>query len=141
MSVKRKKWKPPMKRSNVVICGLIGLVGAILLTAGCLAVMNQGSIPALLTGFTLVWGMFLFLAVFSVAEIPLMLLAMRRIAASANRRATYVALLTVTGYTFFAAVYAAPFILLTGYVWAGAALAGLSLARFISVLAFLPTEK
>ncbi len=130
-----------MKRNSVVICGLIGLTGAILLTAGCLAVMSQGWLPALLTGFTLVWGLFLFLAVFSVAEIPLMLLALRRIAASPNYRAKYVALLTVTGYTFFAAVYAAPFILLTGYLGAGAALAGLSLARFISIHAFLPTEK
>jgi hypothetical protein len=130
-----------MKRNSVVICGIIGLAGAVLLTAACLVVMNQGWLPALLTGFTLVWGLFLFLAAFSVAEIPLMLLAMRRMAASPHPRTKYVVLLTVVGYTFFAAAYAAPFILLTGYLWTGAALAGLSLARFISVLAFLPTEK
>jgi hypothetical protein len=103
--------------------------------------MNRGWIPALLTGPVIAWSMFLFLAVFSVAEIPLMIFTMRRMAANANPRSKYVVLITVTGYTFFGAVYAAPFILLTGYLWSGVALAGLSLARFISALTFLPTEK
>ena len=74
-------------------------------------------------------------------EIPIMIFGMRRIATSANPKAKYVALLTNTGYTFFAAVYATPFILLTGYLWSGVAMASLSLARFISAVIFLPTEK
>jgi hypothetical protein len=130
-----------MKRNSVVITGLIGLIGAVILTALCLYTMAQGWISALLTNPTYVWGLFLFLAVFSVAEIPIMIFGMRRIATSANPKAKYVALLTNTGYTFFAAVYATPFILLTGYLWSGAAMASLSLARFISAVIFLPTEK
>jgi hypothetical protein len=130
-----------MKRNSVVITGLIGLAGAVILTALCLYTMTRGWISALLTNPTHVWGLFLFLAVFSVAEIPIMIFGMRRIATSANPRAKYVALLTNTGYTFFAAVYATPFILLTGYLWSGVAMASLSLARFISAVIFLPTEK
>lgn len=129
-----------MKRSRVVLTGSIGLIGAVILTAFCLLVMARAWIPALLTGPYLVWGMFLFLAAFSVAEIPMMIFAMRRMVASANPRATFLVLLTTAAYTFFASVYAAPFILLTGQLWAGAALAGLSLARFVAATAFLPTE-
>jgi hypothetical protein len=130
-----------MKRNSVVITGLIGLIGAVILTAFCLYTMAQGWIPKLLTDETYVWGLFLFLAVFSVAEIPIMIFAIRRIAASANPKAKYVALITNTGYTFFAAVYATPFILLTGYLWTGVAMASLSVARFISAIIFLPSEK
>ncbi|MBN1991306.1 MAG: hypothetical protein JW953_01275 [Anaerolineae bacterium] len=128
-----------MTRASIVLTGLIGLIGAVILTAFCVLVMAQAWIPALLTSPLIVWVLFLFLAVFSVAEIPIMIFGIRRIAASANPRAKYVALLTNTGYNFFAAVYAAPFILLTGNLWAGAALAALSLARFVSALIFLPS--
>jgi hypothetical protein len=130
-----------MKRNSVVLTGLIGFIAAVILTAFCLYTMAQEWIPVILTNPTYVWVLFLFLAVFSVAEIPLMIFGIRRIAASANPKAKYVALLTNTGYTFFAAVYATPFILLTGYLWTGAAMASLSLARFVSAVIFLPTEK
>jgi hypothetical protein len=130
-----------MKRNSVIITGSIGLAGAIMLTALCLFIMARGWIPALLTNPTYVWGLFLFLAAFSVAEIPMMIFGMRRIAAGTNSKAKYLALLTNTGYTFFAAVYATPFILLTGYLWAGATMAALSVARFISAIIFLPDEK
>jgi hypothetical protein len=130
-----------MKRNSIVLTGLIGLFGAVVLTVFCLYIMAQGWIPTLLTNPTHVWGLFLFLAAFSVAEIPIMIFGIRRIAASANPKAKYVALLTTTGYTFFAAVYATPFILLTGYLWSGVAMAALSVARFISAVIFLPSEK
>jgi hypothetical protein len=80
----------------------------------------------------------LFLLVFSVAEIPVMIVAIRRMAASTNPRAKYVALLVNFGYIFFGAVYAVPFILLTGWLELGTALASLSLVRFISALIYLP---
>ncbi|MBN1219283.1 MAG: hypothetical protein JXM69_10175 [Anaerolineae bacterium] len=128
-----------MSRPNIVLTGLVGLVGSVLFTAFCILVIVQGWIPIILTSPLVGWGVFLFLAIFSVAEIPVMIFGMRRIAASANPRAKYVALLTNVGFTFFASVYAAPFILLTGNVWAGAALAALSLARFIAAVVFLPT--
>jgi hypothetical protein len=130
-----------MRRNSVVLTSLIGLIGAVILTALCLYTVTRGLIPTFLTNPTYVWGLFLFLAVFSVAEIPLMIFAIRRIAASTNPKAKFVALLTNIGYTFFAAVYATPFILLTGYLWSGAAMAGLSVARFISAVIFLPNEE
>jgi hypothetical protein len=129
-----------MTRINVVLTGLLGLIGAVIFTAFCILVMVQGWIPAILDSYPLmVWGLFLFLAVFSVAEIPVMIFGMRRMAASTHPRAKLIALVTNIGFTFFAAVYAAPFILLTGYLWAGVALAALSLARYVSAIIFLPT--
>jgi hypothetical protein len=131
-----------MKRSSIILTGLIGLIGAFILTAFCLLVMTRGWIPAILSSNSrLVWGLFLFLAFFSVVEIPVMIFGMRRLAASPNPRSTYVVLLTNAGYSFFAAVYAAPFILLTGYLRAGIALATLSVVRLISAIIFLPTEE
>jgi hypothetical protein len=129
-----------MSRRNVVLSGLAGLVGAILLTALCLLVVTQGWLPPLLTAMLQVWGTFFFLLFFSLIEIPMMVIAIRRLAASPNPKAKYVTLLTVTGYTCFAAVYAAPFILLTGHLWAGVALAGLAVIRFGSVILLIPKE-
>ena len=82
-----------------------------------------------------------FLLLFSVVEIPVMIYSMRRIAASPNPKAMYAALITNAGYTFFAAVYAAPFILLAGQstveLTAGAMMGALSFVRFISSMVFL----
>ena len=118
--------------------GLAGLIGAAGLTTLCLFIMAQGWLPRLVSRPIFVWGIFLFLAFFSIVEIPLMIYAIRRLAVGANPRARYIALLTNTGYVFFAAVYAAPFILLTSEVWLGAALATLSLVRLIAAIIYLP---
>jgi hypothetical protein len=96
------------------------------------------TIPALVTSPVYVWVLWLFLLGFSIAEIPIMIFGIRRIAASANPRAKYVALLLNSGYPFFGAVYAAPFILLTGRLGLGMALAALSFVRFASAVIFLP---
>jgi hypothetical protein len=89
-----------------------------------------------------VWGLFLFLIFFSLAEIPVMIFGMRRMAASLNPKAKYVVLITNAGYTFFASVYAAPFILLAGKstfeLAAGALMSALGLARFITTILFIP---
>ena len=73
-----------------------------------------------------------------MAEIPVMVFAIRRIAASDNPKAKYMALLANVGYTFFGAVYAAPFILLTGRLGLGTAMAALCFARFLSAVIFIP---
>lgn len=127
-----------MSRSNAILTGSLGLMGAIILTASCLFVMAQGWIPALISRPTYVWGLCLFLTFFSVAEIPFMIFGIRRIGASPNPRAKYIAMLTNTGYAFFGAVYAAPFILLTGWSGLGTAMAALSLVRFFTAIIFLP---
>lgn len=130
-----------MTRNSIILSGLAGVVGAMLLTGFCLLVMSSGYIPALLTQPVVVWTMFLFLLFFSVAEIPVMVFGISRIAESANPKAIYMALFTNAGFTFFAAVYAAPFILLTGgstlILIAGTLLAMLSLARFIVAVLYL----
>ena len=127
-----------MSRASVVVTGLIGLFGAVMLIALCLFIMVQAWLPALINRPVFVWGFFLFLIFFSLAEIPLMIFGIRRVAVSANPKAKYVALLTNVGYVFFGAVYAAPFILLTGQVIPGTVLAALSLVRYIAAVIFLP---
>lgn len=127
-----------MSRPSIIITGAIGLIAAVMLTAFCLFIMKQAWLPTLVERPVYVWGLFLFLTFFSIAEIPVMIFGIRRIAASVNPKAKYVALLTNAGYTFFAAVYAAPFILLTGWLGLGIALAALSLVRFISTIIYLP---
>lgn len=127
-----------MSRLSITLTGLIGLIGAVILTALCLFIMIRGWIPPLVTHTVYVWALFLFLIFFSIAEIPMMIFSIRRIAASANPKAKYLVLLINTGYAFFGAVYAAPFILLTGRLGLGAAMAALSLVRFISAIIFLP---
>ena len=127
-----------MSRLSVVLTGLIGLVGAALLTTLCLFLMAPGWLPVLVIRPIFVWGILLFLTFFSIVEIPVMIVGIQRIAASTNPKAKFVALLTNAGYVFFAAMYAAPFILLTGKLWLGAALAALSLLRFVIAVIFLP---
>lgn len=134
-----------MTRSSVILTGLVGLVGAIILTAICLLVMMWGWVSPLLGRPTYVWGLFLFLLFFSVAEIPVMIFGMRRMLESVNPKAQYVALFTNAGYTFFASVYAAPFILLAGQsaleLASGALLGSLCFVRFISSVILLPNAK
>lgn len=127
-----------MSRNSLILTGIIGLTGAVIVTALCFVVMVWELIPVLLTRSIYVWAIFLFLLIFSVSEIPVMIIGIRRIAASANPRAKYVALLLNCGYVFFGAVYAVPFILLTGRLGLGTALALLSVVRFITVIIYLP---
>ena len=133
-----------MTRTSVILTGLIGVVSALLLTGLCLAVMAGGYIPVILVRPLFVWGLFLFLLFFSVVEIPVMVMGMRRIAESDNPKARYLALVTNAGFTFFAAVYAAPFILLAGQstltLTAGALLGLLCIVRFITAVIFLSND-
>ncbi len=131
-----------MTRNRVILTGLTGVVGAILLTAFCLFLVVAEIIPVLFTQPFIVWGLFLFLLFFSVIEIPMMIMGLQRIGESPNPKAHYVVLFTVVGFTFFAGVYAAPFILLAGHstltLVAGTALGLLSLVRFIAAVAYIP---
>ncbi len=131
----------PMSRLNIIITGLIGVFCAVLLTIFCILAVLQEWFPIFLSSGLYVWGFFLFLAFFSVVEIPVMIFGMRNIATNDNPKAAYIVLFTNAVYTLFAAVYAAPFILLTGGIWAGSALASLTLARFASSVFFLPYDQ
>lgn len=126
-----------MSRNSLILTGLVGLIAAVLVTALCFVVMLWEWVPVLVIGAIYGWVIFLFLLVFSVTEIPVMIVGMRRIAASANPKARYLVLLLNCGYVFFGAVYAVPYILLTGGLVLGALLASLSLVRFITSLIYL----
>lgn len=129
-----------MTRISIALTGLVGLIGAVIVTGFCMYIVTQAWYPIIITSSWIVLTLFLFLALFSVAEIPVMIYGLRTLAVSGKPRTNTIVLITTAGYTFFAAVYAAPFILLTGNLWAGAALAGLSLVRFISAVTFLPPK-
>ena len=129
-----------MSRSSIVLTGLIGLIGAGLLTAVSILLVLRVWLPVLLTRPLYVWGLFVFLLLFSLAEIPVMILGIRHIAGSVNPKAKYVVLLVNTSYPLFAAVYAVPFILLTGKLIPGVALAALGLLRFVTAIIFLPNK-
>lgn len=129
-----------MSRNSIILSGLIGLVGAVIFTALCLFIMVSDWMPVLITNDIYVLAIFLFLLVFSILEIPVMIFGIRRIANSVNPKAKYMAFLVNAGYSFFAAVYAAPVILLTGRLGLGTGLAALSFARLISAIIFLPGD-
>lgn len=111
------------------------------MTALCLFFVTQSWAPTLIVQASYSWALFAFLAFFSIVEIPVMIFGIRRIATSVNPKAKYVALLTNAGYVFFGAVYAVPFILLTGRMGLGTALAAFSLIRFVTAIAFLPSTQ
>jgi hypothetical protein len=130
-----------MTRSSVLGTGLLGLGGAVFATALCLFAVSQNWLPLLVSNPYLVWSLFAFLAIFSLAEIPLMIFGIKRMARSVDPRGIYVALATNVIYVLFGAVYALPFILLTGRLADGLALAALAIVRFISAMVYLPHEK
>ncbi len=127
-----------MSWNRIILTGLVGLVGAVILTALCLLMMVWKTIPVLVTNPDLCLGSLSVSASFLRSRNSHHDFWIRRIAASANPRAKYVALLINSGYPFFGAVYAAPFILLTGRLGLGTALAALSFIRFVSAIIFLP---
>lgn len=126
-----------MNQPSFILTYLIGLVGAILLTAICLMVMVTEYIPLLLVNPMIIGGLFAFLFGLSVAEIPVMVFGLRAMSHSSNPNAKYALWFTQAAYPFFAGVYAGVFILLTGYLSLGTLLGALSILRFISAMLFL----
>jgi hypothetical protein len=121
-------------RSQLALSGLAGVAGGVVLTGGAIFLVRGVGLRPPVTGLW-TWALLGFLLLFSLAEIPLMLFGMRHMVGSASgaRPAT----LTNAAFTFFAAVYAAPFLLLTGRIGIGIVLAGLCLVRFLSALWFV----
>lgn len=111
------------------------MVGGAVLTGSAVFLSRWAGLTPLVTGLP-IWLLLAFLLLFSLGEIPVMILAMRYLIGSPFGRR--LAALTNAAFTFFAAVYALPFILLTGRVAVGVALAGLSLVRLAAALWFLP---
>ena len=122
-------------RSQLAISGGVGMVGGAVLMGGALFLLRRTDLAPLVSGLG-IWVLLVFLLVFSVAEIPMMITGMRHMVGAAS--GAWLVTLTNVAFTFFAAMYAAPFLLLTGWVSVGFALASLSLVRFGGALWFVP---
>lgn len=123
-------------RSQLALSGGLGVVGGAALMGGAFFLWQRmGLISPLVTGWA-TWLLLGFLLTFSLAEIPVMIFGMRQMGSSAS--GGRLAVVTNAAFTFFAAVYAVPFLLLTGRVGIGVALAALSLVRFAGALWFVP---
>jgi len=124
-------------RSQLALSGLAGIAGGAALMGGALFVSQRSGLPPLVTGRATL-ALLGFVLFFSLGEIPLMIYALRRLAGSVGGARP--AVLTNAAFTFFGAVYAAPFLLLTGQVDVSLALAGLCLVRLAGALWFGPSE-
>lgn len=123
-------------RRNLWWTGLAGLIVSLGTAAIGAWLAVSGTIPALLThpGITLL--LVLVFGGFSLAEIPMMVFALRRLLI--ERRGNRGVVLALNAlYVFFAAVYGLPVLLLTGSVGWGLALCGLSAVRLATSLLFL----
>jgi len=121
-------------RSQLALSGLVGVGGGGALIAGALYLARRSGLAPLVTG-PAAWALLGLLLCFSLAEIPLMIFGLRQMAAGPS--GTRLAVLTNAAFTFFAAVYAVPFLLLTGRVGISLALTSLCLVRFAGAVWFV----
>ena len=123
-------------RRNLILSGLGGLLASGLLAAGAAWLVVGGTVQpplpyrALVLLFTFIFG------AFSLAEVPLMVFGMRRLLVERRKNRRFVLGLNAF-YVFFAAVYGAPVLLLTGDLGWGLALCGLSIVRLLASLLYL----
>lgn len=123
-------------RRNLILAGVAGL-----LASACLVAVSLWLVTSRIVNPPFPYGLVeLLLAIvlggFSIAEIPIMVFAMRRLMAGSTGNEGIATLLNGL-YVFFAAVYAVPVGLLTGNVVFTLALSALSIVRFASSLAFV----
>jgi hypothetical protein len=117
--------------------GLAGLAGGAALTILAVWAATSNVLPRIVPPGAASWALLGLALLFSLAELPLMVFALRRMAGHVPQR---LLVLTMAVFVFFAAFYAAPFTLLTGLVLPGVALAGLCLVRLACVLIFVPEQ-
>jgi hypothetical protein len=123
-------------RAGVLLSGAAGLVAAALLAGAAAWLVGSGRLkpllplPAIAILFAVVFG------AISLAEIPIMVFAMRRLAVERPENRPVVLGLNAL-YVSFAAVYALPLFLLCGHVVLGWVLSGLAALRLASSLLFV----
>ncbi len=123
-------------RRNLWLTGLGGLLACALLAAVSVGLVQSGAIRPLLPYPTVAALTALTLGLFSLAEIPMMVFAMRRLLIErADNQAAVLGLNLI--YVAFAGVYGAPVILLTGAVGWGTALCALGIVRLGTSLVFV----
>jgi hypothetical protein len=123
-------------RRRFLISGLGGLVACAVVAAIAAWLVQGGVIKALLPFPAIILLLVVILGGLSVAEIPIMVFAMRRLLVERPGNHGFVLGLN-TLYVFFAAVYGTPVILLTGSLVWGLALCGLSIVRLAASLVFV----
>jgi hypothetical protein len=123
-------------RRYLVLSGMGGLLACLLLAGATTAMVTLGVLKPPLPHRMVAPLLTLVLGGFSLAEIPLMILIMRRLSAERADNLHVVGALNAL-YVFFAAVYGVPVSLLTGSVSWGHVLCALSIVRLVSSLAFI----
>jgi hypothetical protein len=131
-------------RRNLVWSGLAGLLACGLLALLAVWLAKDGVIKALLPYPAIILLLVLVFGAFSVAEIPMMVFAMRRLlverraSVSHKRRGNEGFVLGMNAlFVFFAAVYGAPVLVLTGSLGWGLALCALGIVRLAASLIFV----
>ena len=123
-------------RRNLILAGVTGLLASLLLAAISTWVVTSRILVPPLPYRPVTLLLAILLGGFSIAEIPVMIFAMRRLTAERPDNHRVVAGLNAL-YVFFAAVYGVPVTLLTGSVGWGLALCALGVVRFVTSLAFV----
>ena len=123
-------------RRNLILAGIAGL-----LASACLVGISSWLVISGVVQPPFPFGLVelllaLVLGGFSVAEIPVMIFAMRRLLTGRSTDESIATWLNGL-YVFFAAIYGVPVSLLTGNVEYTLALSALSIVRFASSLAFV----
>lgn len=121
---------------NLWLSGLSGLLASAFVAAASTWLVTSGFVEPLLPYPLVALLLVLILAAFSLAEIPLMIVAMRRLTLERPENHSVIWGLNAF-YVLFAAVYGAPLILLTGSIGWGLALSSLSLIRLAASLIFV----
>jgi hypothetical protein len=123
-------------RRSLLWSGLAGMFPAAMLAVLSTWLINSGILPVLLPQPIIRLLLVLILGGFSLAEIPMMIFAMRRLAS--ERRSNHGFVLAINAlYVFFAGIYGAPVMLLTGSLGWGWALCSLSIVRLAASLLFV----
>jgi hypothetical protein len=118
-------------RTYLLLSGLAGLLLGGLATGLGLGLLGSGIIKAPFSWWPVTLLLVVILGGFSVAEVPLMVFALRRLAAERRGNRGAVLGLNVV-FVAFAVVYGLPVLLLTGARLWGLLLCGLSLVRLAS---------
>lgn len=121
---------------NVLLSGLGGVIACGLAAAISTWLIGSSTITPPLPHALITLLLVVVFGCFSLAEIPLMVMTMRRLGAERPENLGFVWGLNSL-YVFFAAVYGLPVLLITGDIGWGLALCGLGIARFVTSLAFV----
>ncbi|MGD8473655.1 MAG: hypothetical protein PVH59_05990 [Anaerolineae bacterium] len=123
-------------RRNLILAGIAGLFASACLVGISSRLVTSGLVKPPFPHSLVELLLAIVLGAFSVAEIPIMLFAMRRLLVGPSTNESIATWLNGL-YVCFAAIYGVPVTLLTGNAEYALALSALSIVRFASSLAFV----